>query len=306
MRAIVTGGNGFIGSHIVDGLYQDGHDVAVMDIAPPLPSWDVPQSVVQARLDVATQQAQDFIEDYHPDVVFHLAAKASVPFSIENPVEDARTTLLGLIHVLEGARRAKTRKIVYSSSAAVYGNPSVSMPIQESVDKRPISPYGVSKASGEDYLRVFSSLYGLSYAALRYANVYGPRQGLSGEGGVVAIFSKAFVKEQPVHLFGDGLHTRDYIYVQDVVRANLLASEYVGDIVCNVSTGKQTSNQALIQTLVEVCNRQVPILHEPERSGDVRHSALDPSLAKDTIGFESGVSLLDGIFETYSWMKRMI
>ncbi len=304
MRAIVTGGTGFIGSHIVDMLCADGHHVGVMDISPPAKEWSVPSGVAVHLLDVATREAEDVIAAFAPDVIFHLAANASVPASVADPVEDARTTLLGLLHVLEGARRGGSRKVVYSSSAAIYGDPQVAMPIDETAPLTPLSPYGVAKAAGESYLEVYRMLHGLQYAALRYANVYGPRQGLTGEGGVVAIFAEKYAREAPLSLYGDGLHTRDYIFVEDVARANLLAAAFDGSICCHVSTGVETSNLELIAALEAVAGATVPVLREPERAGDIRRSVLNPHMAASKLGFRAQVSLADGLSRTYRWMRQ--
>lgn len=304
MKAIVTGGTGFIGSHLVDALCAMGYQVGVIDRVPPSEYWDFPAAASYMALDVASPEAETFIADFAPDVVFHMAAQASVPASIDNPVEDARTTLIGLIRVLEGARRGGARKVVYSSSAAVYGDPDIELPIPEDTPLSPISPYGATKAAGESYLAMYSNLYGLTYAALRYANVYGPRQGLSGEGGVVAIFGSRFVRNQPIHLFGDGRHTRDYVYVGDIVRANLRAAEYASNIVCNVSTGKQTSNLELIEALQRAAGTVVPVLHEPERAGDIRYNALCGARAAAQLHFQPETELEHGIAETLAWMRQ--
>ena len=304
MRAIVTGGTGFIGSHIVDMLCGEGHSVGVLDISPPAKEWPVPSGAALYLLDVATREAEDAIAAFAPDVIFHLAANASVPASVADPVGDARTTLLGLLHVLEGARRGGSRKVVYSSSAAIYGDPQVAMPIDETAPLTPLSPYGVAKAAGESYLEVYRMLHGLQYAALRYANVYGPRQGLTGEGGVVAIFAEKYAREAPLSLYGDGLHTRDYIFVEDVARANLLAAAFEGSICCHVSTGVETSNLELIAALEAVAGATVPVLREPERAGDIRRSVLNPHMAASKLGFRAQVSLADGLLRTYRWMRQ--
>ncbi len=304
MRAIVTGGTGFIGSHIVDMLCGQGYSVGVIDISPPAKEWSAPSGATVHLLDVASREAEDLIAAFAPEIVFHLAAKASVPASVADPVEDARTTLLGLLHVLEGARRGGSRKVVYSSSAAIYGDPQVAMPIEESTPPAPLSPYGAAKAAGETYLEVYRLLHGLQYAALRYANVYGPRQGLTGEGGVVAIFADKYAREAPLTLFGDGQHTRDYIYVEDVARANLLAAASEGSIRCHISTGVETSNAELIAALAEVAHVAVPVLREAERPGDIRRSVLSPQWAESALGFRAQIALADGLSRTYRWMKQ--
>ncbi len=306
MKAVVTGGTGFIGSHIVDLLHQSEYEVAVIDIQPPGAYWEVPAGVMVEKMDVATPECEEFIASYHPDVVFHLAARASVTDSIHNPHEDARTTIDGMLRVLEGARKGKTKKVVFSSTAAVYGNPSVAIPISESTTADPISPYGASKLAAEYYLRVYRDLYQVDYSILRYANVYGPRQGISGEGGVIAIFSKAAIEGRTLRLFGDGGHTRDYIYVRDVARANLLAAEKTGSFVLNISTGSETSNRELIEYIQEVAGHTLEVSQEAERPGDIRRSALAPGSALYGIGFRADTAIRAGLEETYRWMKDWV
>ncbi len=306
MKAVVTGGTGFIGSHVVDLLQKKGYQVAVIDIQPPGVFWKVPTGVEVLEMDVATEECEEFIASYQPDAIFHLAARASVIESIHNPHEDARTTIDGMLRVLEGARRANSKKVVFSSTAAVYGNPSVAMPIGEETMIGPISPYGSSKLAAEYYLRVYRELYGIDYAILRYANVYGPRQGISGEGGVIAIFSKAAIQGKTLRLFGDGGHTRDYIYVADVARANLLAAEKDGSFVLNISTGTETSNRELIDYIQAVAGHALDVSQEPERPGDIRRSALAPGSALSTIGFRAETGIQTGLEETHRWMRDWV
>ena len=302
LKAVVTGGTGFIGSHVVDLLSTKGYEVAVIDIQPPGDYWDVPAGVEVLKLDVATPECENFIANYRPDVVFHLAARASVAESVHNPHEDARTTIQGLLHVLEGARKAQTKKVVFSSTAAVYGDSNVVLPIVEEAAVDPISPYGVSKLAAEHYLQVYQQLHHLDYAILRYANVYGPRQGIAGEGGVIAIFAKATHLGTPLRLFGNGMHTRDYIYVQDVARANLMAAEHDGSVLLNISTGVETSNRRLIELMQEVSGRMIHVQEEPERQGDILRSALAPHKAHSVIDFKSAVDIHSGLHATYRWM----
>ncbi|MCY0892829.1 MAG: NAD-dependent epimerase/dehydratase family protein [Acidibacillus sp.] len=304
MRVLVTGGNGFIGSHLVDALWDAGHEVGVIDIQDASNTTSRERVIADVRADIASDEASEFIHGFLPEVIFHMAAKASVPASIAHPLVDAETTLLGTVRVLDAARRSGTRKIVFSSTAAIYGDPAVEMPIHERTLPQPISPYGVSKAAAEMYLQTFYHLYGLKYAILRYANVYGPRQGVSGEGGVIAIFAQQFAKQQPIRLFGDGLHTRDYIFVGDIVRANLLAADHHSNILCNVSTGIETTTGSLIHAFEQITLREVPIMREVERSGDIRKSALSPQLAKELFGFTAYTELCDGLQKTYQWMLQ--
>lgn len=304
MKMLVTGGTGFIGSHVVDLLSQQGHQVTVVDLQPPGPFWEVPSGVKIVNMDVADKEFEDLINSECPEVIFHLAARASVIESIQNPYEDARTTIEGTLRVLEGARKAGSKKVIFSSTAAVYGNATVTLPIREDAVAQPISPYGTTKLAAEQYLRIYRELYGLDYAVLRYANVYGPRQGITGEGGVIAIFSRAIARGETLRLFGDGLHTRDYIYVTDVARANWMAAQAPGSVFCNVSTGIETSNRQLLQMLGAHSGRDINVREEPERPGDIRHSSLSPGRAEETLGFRAQTPIDNGLYHTYQWMEK--
>jgi len=304
VRAIVTGGNGFIGSHVVDLLHEQGVDVGIIDIEGPDGAWAGGRRAEQFRCDVATAEAEAIVADYRPALVFHLAAKASVSDSIADPVTDANTTMVGLIRMLEGARKVGAHKLIYSSSAAVYGDPTEGLPLTEERSLFPKSPYAVSKLAGELYLEVYAKLYGLGCSSLRYANVYGPRQGLTGEGGVVAIFGKGLVTGAPLKLNGDGEHTRDYIFVKDVARANWLAAQSTVNGRFNVSTGVQTSNLELISLLETVSGVKAEVQRLPDRPGDIRFSALSPAEAQRAFGFTAQMPLDVGLLQTLTWMRE--
>ncbi|MCY0869751.1 MAG: NAD-dependent epimerase/dehydratase family protein, partial [Firmicutes bacterium] len=297
----------FIGSHVIDLLCERGHDVIAIDLAPVPDYWSPPDGARFLQLDVAESETERFVAQSGADVIFHLAAQASVPLSIERPVRDAQTSVIGLLRLLEGARASgSVRRIVFSSTAAVYGDPVVAHPLPETTATSPISPYGATKVCAESLLRVYAHLHGIGYAILRYANVYGPRQGLTGEGGVVAIFCQRLLSGQPLHLFGDGLHTRDYVYVGDVARANLLAALTPGDLCAHISTGVETSNAELIEHLFAAAGRSVAVLREPERQGDIRRSVLSPEYAAGAMGWRPEVSLQDGLERTLEFMTHHV
>lgn len=303
MRAIVTGGNGFIGSHLVDLLLQRGLNVGIIDIKEPDPTWAGGRIAQQFKVDVADPQTTEIIASFSPTYIFHLAAKSSVSESVENPIADASTTVLGLIRVLEGMRLSSCNKIIYSSSAAIYGDTKAPLPLKENVPLSPLSPYAAAKLAGEKYLQAYSKLYGLRSVALRYANVYGPRQGITGEGGVISIFTQSLLQGRPIYLFGDGSSTRDYIYVGDVVRANWLASQSKAIGSYNISRGIQTSVSALIKEMEQTFSLHANVIQRPERMGDIRFSALCSRMAERYFGFRAEIALNVGLSETANWIR---
>lgn len=302
MNCLVTGGAGFIGSNLVDALIERGDTVTVLDDL----STGKHENLAQALERGATLHAADVrdpaavaavFEADRPEVVFHLAAQIDVRHSVEQPVEDAVTNVLGMIRVLDAARASGVRRVVYSSTGgAVYGDTDV-LPTPEDHPIRPLAPYGQSKYAAECYCELYTRLHGLSTVSLRYGNVYGPRQDVHGEAGVVAIFCGCLVEGRRPTVFGDGRQTRDWIDVSDVVRANLLAAEtdVYGPI--NVGSGAETSVLDLIAALDEVSERSSLADPEfaPERLGEARRSCLDVSRAGRELGWNAMVPLRDGL-----------
>lgn len=294
MRALVTGGAGFIGSHLVDALVAGGAQVLVLDDLSRGRKGFVNPRASFVRADLAAPEAAEAVLRFGPEVVFHLAAQASVPASLADPVADARTNVLGTLNLLEACRRAGTRKVVYASSAAVYGDPRY-LPIDEQHPLSPLSPYGVSKYTVELYLGVYQAMHGLDWTVLRYANVYGPRQDALGEGGVVAVFVERLRRGEPLDVFGDGEQTRDFIYVGDVVRANLAAAYAGSGRVLNIGTGRATSVNTLIAELAALAGRPLKARYLPARPGDIRHSYLANGEARRSLGWEPAVALTEGL-----------
>jgi UDP-glucose 4-epimerase len=302
MDCLVTGGAGFIGSNLVDALLERGDRVVVLDNMSTGKHENLAAALthgVTLRVaDVRDPEAvQAVFEGARPEVVFHLAAQIDVRYSVEQPVEDAVTNVLGMIRVLEAARAAGVRRVVYSSTGgALYGDTDV-LPTPEDHPIRPLAPYGASKYAAECYCELYSRLHDLGTVSLRYSNVYGPRQDVHGEAGVVAIFCGRLVEGGRPTVFGDGRQTRDWIDVSDVVRANLIAadSEVVGPI--NICSGRETSVLELIKALNEVSDRGGLAEPEfaPERPGEVRRSRLDPSRAHRELGWEATMELHDGL-----------
>ncbi|MBO8129079.1 MAG: NAD-dependent epimerase/dehydratase family protein [Peptococcaceae bacterium] len=297
MRVLVTGGAGFIGSHIVDALLERGADVAVVDNLSRGKREFVPRAVRFYEVDIRHPDLRDVLEHEKPEVVIHQAAQASVAAAVKKPAADAGINVVGTVNLLDACRLAGVRKIVYASSAAVYGNPKY-LPVDEDHPVAPLSGYGISKYVPEMYLAVYRAGYGLDYTVLRYANVYGPRQDAQGEGGVVAIFTRRIRNGEAVVIFGDGEQTRDFVYVEDVVRANLAALHKGSGAILNVGTNIATSVNRLCAILKEVAG-DFEISYTKPRPGDIRHSTLDNRRIRNVLGWKPQYSLRRGILETY-------
>ena len=315
MRALVTGGAGFIGSHLADLLLSEGWEVAVLDDLSTGKRENVPQGATFFQLDlVEAKKVKDVLLEFGPDIVFHQAAQASVVRSWQDPVRDAQVNLVGLLSLLSACLASQVKGVVFASSGGVlYGDAEV-IPTPEAAPKRPLSPYGVAKLASEHYLFAFQNAHGLPYIALRYGNVYGPRQDPLGEAGVVAIFGRAMLAGETPTIYGDGRQTRDFIYVGDVARANLLAAEKLlsgfrasslDEAAFNVGTGKETSVLEIFETLKGLTGFSGEPRFEGPRPGEVRRSALDGVRAAQVLGFSPQVSLREGLSATVAWLRRM-
>jgi UDP-glucose 4-epimerase len=302
MNCIVTGGAGFIGSHVVDALVRRGDSVTVIDNLSSGRRENLAGVLGRgASLHVAdVRDAGSLTEIFaaaRPEMVFHLAAQMDVRYSVEHPVKDAQSNVLGTIEVLEAARSAGARRVVNTSTGGgLYGDASV-VPTPEDYAVRPVAPYGQSKYAAEGYCGLYTRLHGLSTASLRYGNVYGPRQDVHGEAGVVAIFCGALLDGRRPTVFGDGRQTRDWVYVSDVVRANLLAAESALTGPVNIGHGRETSVLDLLEVLNEVSGVtgvRGPDF-APERPGEARRSCLDITRARGQLRWEPRVSLRDGL-----------
>lgn len=298
MKILVTGGAGFVGSHVVDRCVEAGHGVAVVD---DLSSGQRQQVNAAARLhvvDIRTPALDDVFRGEAPEAVVHLAAQASVGRSVANPQLDAEINVLGSLNLLECARRAGTRRFVYiSTGGAGYGDTDV-VPTPESHPTRPVSPYGTSKVAAELYLGCWEALHGLSGVVLRLANIYGPRQNPHGEAGVIAIFTDRLLRGEPCIINGDGLQTRDYVYVGDVAEAALRALErpqVTGPV--NIGTGVETTVVALFEALRAAFGHGES-RHGPARPGEQRRSLLDASRARQVLGWTARVGLDEGLRRT--------
>lgn len=304
MEILITGGAGFIGSHILAQLQgRRDMDVVVFDNLSSGSKEHVPAGMELVEGDVCDEAAVDALfADHHFDAVIHLAAQTMVPTSVEQPVLDCRINLEGVLHVLEACRIHGTGHILFSSSAAVYGD-NLHIPLKETERLVPTSPYGITKMATEHYLRVYHELYGMDATVFRFANVYGERQGEKGEGGVVSIFCKLLSQRQGITVFGDGNQTRDFVYAGDIAQAIIRALPLKGCHTMNVSTGQETSINDLIRSFEKAVGYTVPVQYTAPRTGDILRSVLSNEALKRDLGFVPEMDLEEGIRRTYDWYR---
>jgi UDP-glucose 4-epimerase len=295
----VTGGAGFIGSHVAEALLARGDDVHVLDNLSSGRREKVPDGAHFHEGDIRSDAGAVF-RDVRPEVCFHLAAQADVGTSVERPDYDADVNVLGTVQVLEAARRHGTKIVFSSTGGAIYGE--CDGPAPETAPLLPISPYGISKLTGEEYLSGWNRIFGSSHVSLRFANVYGARQEASLEGGVIAIFLERMKAGEPTQIFGDGLQTRDFVYVADVVDAVLAAANHDGGVF-NVGTGIETTVLELHEQCRRVTGVGDPAAHAPPRPGDVRRSVIDPGLAARELGWRPAHDLSAALAETWAWVS---
>ena len=304
MRIVVTGGAGFIGSHVVDAYVASGHRVFIIDDLSTGDRRNLNPKAVFHSMDILDPALPKLFAEISPDVVNHHAAQMDVRRSVNDPMFDARVNILGLIHLLEACRQPGVKRFIYASSGgAVYGEQEV-FPAPEDHPKRPRSPYGVSKLAGEHYLNYYQTVFAVPSVSLRYANVYGPRQRADGEAGVVAIFIQHLLDGSPPRINGDGEQTRDYVYIGDVVAANLLAleSSYTGAL--NIGTGCETDVLSLFRLLCERTGSGVAAVHAPAKMGEQRRSSLDASRAREKLRWSPQTPLNLGLEKTIEYYRR--
>ena len=315
MRALVTGGAGFIGSTLVDRLLAEGHPVDVIDDLSTGSLSNLAGARAAAdngftfhRLDIRSPEVVDLIARRSPEVIFHLAAQADVRVSVADPVFDADVNLLGTLRILEGARVAGASRVVFAASGGtLYGEPDVSeLPLNESLPQHPLSPYGVSKKAALDYLIAYRALHALEFAALALANVYGPRQDPHGEAGVVAIFAERLLRGLPVTIFGDGEQTRDFVYVDDVVDGFVRAATKGGGLVCNIGTGQETSVNTLFREMARQAGVDPTPEYKPLRQGELARNCLDPTRAGIQLGWSSWTELGEGTLATIESIRARL
>lgn len=307
MKILVTGGAGFIGSHIVDLLVAAQHEVAIIDNL-----WDegggkqenVNPAATFYRADITDEETlRQIFDQARPEIVYHQAAQHSVAISTRDPQLDARVNVLGLLNILGNCTRVGARKIICASSGASYGTPE-HLPITEVTPQRPESPYGITKMVMEHYLRYWQQANGLTYTALRYGNVFGPRQDPNGEAGVISIFAKRFLQREGVRIDWDGEQKKDYVYVGDVARANLLALERGDNEIFCIGTGQGTSVNAIYETLAEITGYRPAISRAPRRPGDIYLSYFDCSKAARELGWKPETSFVEGVRKTVEFFQK--
>ncbi|MDR5709436.1 MAG: NAD-dependent epimerase/dehydratase family protein [Armatimonadota bacterium] len=306
MKVLVTGGAGFVGSHVVEHLLRAGHEVVVVDDLRTGRRENLPPGVRLYALDILDPRMGEVFEQERPQVLSHHAAQASVAISLRDPELDARVNVVGTLKLLQYCVRTGVRHFVFASTGgAIYGE-ATAIPCPEDYPPRPISPYGVHKLCAEHHLLAWSALYGLRGTVLRYGNVYGPRQDPEGEAGVVAIFTATMLRGRPPVIFGDGLHTRDYVYVEDVAEANLRVIERGVEGVYNIGTGVETSTRDLFDLLRELVGYRGEPVYGPPRPGDVRRIALDCRRASEAFGWHPRTPLREGLSRTVAWFRSRL
>jgi UDP-glucose 4-epimerase len=305
MRVLLTGGAGFIGSHVADHLLRRGHEVAIVDDLSSGKRENISEGARFYEMDIRSGCDRAF-EEFEPEALSHQAAQMDVRRSVREPAFDADVNVLGTIGLLENCVRYGVGKVVFASTGgAIYGEQH-EFPAPEDHPQYPVSPYGVSKLAGERYLNYYRAQYGLPYVVLRYANVYGPRQDPHGEAGVVAIFCGNLAAGRPSTINGTGEQTRDYVYVEDVAHANVLALEGEAPSgAYNIGTGSETSVNQLYELLLEISGKDLPPEHGPAKPGEQLRSSVDPTLAGHVLDWRLGVGLADGLRETLRFFDAL-
>jgi UDP-glucose 4-epimerase len=309
-RVLVTGGAGFIGSHVAEAYLRDGWEVVVLDDLSRGHERNVPRGAKLVRADIRSPEAKRTLAGGSFDVLNHHAAQIDVRVSVDRPAFDSDINVVGLVNLLEGAGEGGVKRVIFASSGGVvYGDPDV-IPTPETAPKAPVSPYGVSKLAGEYYLRALGALRGFEGVAMRYANVFGPRQDPKSEAGVVSIFVSRLLAKQPLIVFGDGRQTRDYVFVKDVARANVLASRVslpTGDLdapAFNIATSLQRNVLDLAESVGQVMHQKPRLEFAPARPGELLRSALNVNKAKSILGWTPQHQFEDGLSELVDWFKK--
>ncbi|RCK71722.1 MAG: UDP-glucose 4-epimerase [Ignavibacteriae bacterium] len=306
MKILVTGGAGFIGSHVVDAYINAGHSVVVIDNLSMGNLKNVNPEAKFLKLDIRDEKLKEIFQDEKFDIVNHHAAQMDVRKSVEDPLFDASVNILGVLNLLESCKNYGVKKFIFASTGgAIYGEQDY-FPADEEHPLRPLSPYGITKLATEKYLYYYEKVFGLQYIILRYANVYGPRQNPHGEAGVVAIFTQKMLEGKQPQINGDGKQTRDYVYVDDVVKANLLALNYNKSEIFNIGTGIETDVNTLFFKLREYTGSKCEEYHAPPKKGEQLRSVLNYTKIKNELGWEPKVYIEEGLKLTVDYFKKII
>lgn len=303
-KIMITGGAGFIGSHIVDELISKGIEAVVIDNLSTGKIENINSKAKFYQCDISDQEKVSIFQNENPDYLIHLAAQIDVVRSIKNPLFDAKANIIGSINLLECCKKFGVKKIIYASSAAVYGTPKY-LGIDENHEINPMSYYGLSKYSAENYIKLYSELNDLNYLILRYSNVFGPRQDLSGEGSVIYNFINKILSNEKPCIYGDGLQTRDFIYVKDIVNATISALENGNNITLNIGMGKETDINYLLGIITRLLNTNIAPIYKEERKGDIRDSYYNISLAKKTLRWDLEYTLEEGLENTIRFYQSL-
>jgi len=301
---LVTGGAGFIGSHLTDRLLKEGHKVVVIDNLATGKKENLNSKAKFYKIDICSPKINQIFKKEKPQIVFHYAAQIDVRKSAEDPIGDAKINILGSLNILENCQKYKVKKLIFASTGgAIYGEANI-IPTPEDYPEYPLSPYGIEKLTIDKYLNYYYQVFSLPYVSLRLANIYGPRQNSKGEAGVVAIFlDKMLNGEQPV-INGNGKQTRDFVYVDDVVEANILAMKKNKVGIFNISTAKETNINTIFRKIKELITSKCKEIHGPAKEGEQKRSCLDFSKAKQELGWKPKYSLEEGLKKTVEWFKE--
>lgn len=304
MKILVTGGAGFIGSHIVDAYIKDGHSVVVIDDLSMGNLRNVNPEAKFIKLDIRDEQVKEVFQEENFEIVNHHAAQMDVRKSVEDPIYDASVNIIGVLNLLENCKNYDVKKFIFASTGgAIYGEQDY-FPADEEHPLRPLSPYGITKLATERYLYYYEKVYGLQYVILRYANVYGPRQNPHGEAGVVAIFTKKMLEGKQPQINGDGKQTRDYVFIDDVVKANVLALNYKKSEIFNIGTGIETDVNTLFRKLRRLTGSNCEEYHAPPKKGEQLRSVLSYSRIKNELGWEPKIMIEEGLKLTVEYFKK--
>lgn len=304
MKILVTGGAGFIGSHVTELLIKRGYKTMIVDNFITGNKASVPPQARLIEMDVHSPQLEGVFAREKPDVVIHLAAQVDVAVSIKKPMHDAEQNILGTIRLLNYCQKYNVQKVIFSSTCAVYGE-TADCSITESFPIKPLSFYGLSKSTSEMYIQLFNTLHQVPYTILRYANVYGPRQTSTGEGGVISTFFGKILNGEAPFIFGNGEQTRDFVYVKDVAAANVLAVKKGTNEIFNIGCNTKTSVNELLRVMMTLASVDISPIIKPARDGDIQHSRLDNTKAATILGWQPTYDLLNGLSETFNYYKNL-